>query len=156
MRCCYNATGFWKNPYKRHPIARYGVSFVNSNSDLYSLPLSAVMYAKYHVILDRVIMTPVPVLGPTHNCLELNSEVHFKYMCSTGLKYYCGLVLIKQVPFSLKRFSSAPQILVSEWVINFNGLSHTARSIYKPCNHSLNIDIIIFPHIDSTQSTSHN
>ena len=29
-------------------------------------------------------------------------------------------------------------------------------SLYKQCNHSLYIGIIIFPHIDNTQSTGHN
>ena len=50
---------------------------------------------------------------------------------------------------------------VSEWVIEFNGLSGDTRrwgpySTYRPCNHSLYIGIIIFPHIDITQSTGHN
>ena len=29
-------------------------------------------------------------------------------------------------------------------------------SPYKPCNHSLYIGIIIFPHIDNAQSAGHN
>ena len=47
---------------------------------------------------------------------------------------------------------------VSEWVIKFNGLSGDSgqRGPYNPCNHSLYIGIIIFPHIDNTQSTGHN
>ena len=50
---------------------------------------------------------------------------------------------------------------MSEWVIKFNGLSGYSGqrgpySPYKPCNHSLYIRIIIFPHIDNTQSTGHN
>ena len=50
---------------------------------------------------------------------------------------------------------------VSEWVIKFNGLSGDSGqrgpcSPYKPCNHSLYIEIIIFPHIDNTQSKGHN
>ena len=52
---------------------------------------------------------------------------------------------------------------VSEWVgvIKFNGLSGDSgqRCPYspcKPCNHSLYIGIIIFPHIDNTQSRGHN
>ena len=49
----------------------------------------------------------------------------------------------------------------SEWVIKFNGLSGDSGqwgpySPYKPCNHSLYIGIIIFPHIDYTQSIGHN
>ena len=49
---------------------------------------------------------------------------------------------------------------VSEWEITFNGLSWDSRqrvpySPYKPCNHSLYIGIIIFPYIDTTQSTGH-
>ena len=49
----------------------------------------------------------------------------------------------------------------SEWVIKFNGLSGDSGhrgpySLYKPCNHSLYIGIIIFPHIDNPQSTGHN
>ena len=49
----------------------------------------------------------------------------------------------------------------SEWVIKFNGLSGDSGqrgpySPYTPCNHSLYIGIIIFPHIDDTQSTGHN
>ena len=51
--------------------------------------------------------------------------------------------------------------VVSEWVIKFNGLSGDSGhrgpySPYKPYNHSLYIGIIIFPHIDNTQSTDHN
>ena len=46
------------------------------------------------------------------------------------------------------------KIWVSEWVIKFNGLSGDSGqpgpySPYKPCNHSLQIGIIIFPHIDT-------
>ena len=46
----------------------------------------------------------------------------------------------------------------SEWVIEFNGLSGDSGkrgpySPYKPCNDSLYIGIIIFPHIDNPQST---
>ena len=42
-----------------------------------------------------------------------------------------------------------------EWVIKFNGLSGDSGqrgpySPYKPCNHSLYIGIIIFPHIYNT------
>ena len=42
---------------------------------------------------------------------------------------------------------------VSEWVIKFNGLpgdiGHRGPyGLYNPCNHSLYIGIIIFPHID--------
>ena len=49
----------------------------------------------------------------------------------------------------------------SEWVIKFNGLSGDSGqrgpySRYKPCNHSLYIEDIIFPNIDNTQSTGHN
>ena len=49
----------------------------------------------------------------------------------------------------------------SEWAIKFNSLSGDSGqrgpySPYKPCNHSLYIGIIIFPHIDNTQSTDHN
>ena len=52
-------------------------------------------------------------------------------------------------------------VLQSEWVIKFNGLSGDSGqrgpySPYKPCNHSLYIGIIIFPHIDNPQSTGHN
>ena len=51
--------------------------------------------------------------------------------------------------------------ILYEWVIKFNGLSgdngpRGPFSSYKPCNHSLYIGIIIFPHIDNTQSTGHN
>ena len=47
-----------------------------------------------------------------------------------------------------------------EWVIRFNGLSRDRGqrgpySPYKSCNHSLYIGIIIFTHIDNTQSTGH-
>ena len=50
---------------------------------------------------------------------------------------------------------------VSDWVIKFKGLSGDSGqrgpySPYKPCTHSLYIGIIIFPHIDSTQSTGNN
>ena len=52
-------------------------------------------------------------------------------------------------------------VLVSEWVIKFNGLSGDSGqrgpySPYKPCNHSLYIGIIILPHINNPQSTGHN
>ena len=48
---------------------------------------------------------------------------------------------------------------VSEWVIKFNSLSGDGGqrgpfSPYEPCNHSLYIAIIIFPHIGNTQSTA--
>ena len=48
-----------------------------------------------------------------------------------------------------------------ELVIKFNNLSRDSRqqgpySPYKPCNHSLYIGIIIFPHIDKPQSTGRN
>ena len=44
---------------------------------------------------------------------------------------------------------------VSEWMIRFNSLSGDSvewgpYSPYKPCNHSIYIEIIIFPHIDNT------
>ena len=41
--------------------------------------------------------------------------------------------------------------MTSEWVIKFNSLSGDSRQWgpYKPCNHSLYIRIIIFPHIDN-------
>ena len=47
------------------------------------------------------------------------------------------------------------------WVIKSNGLSGDSGqrgpySPYKPCNRSLYIGIIIFPHKDNTQSTGHN
>ena len=50
---------------------------------------------------------------------------------------------------------------VSDWVIKFNGLSGESEqwgpyNPYKPCNHSLYIGIIIFPHVDNVQSTGHN
>ena len=47
---------------------------------------------------------------------------------------------------------------VSEWMIKFNSLLGDGRhrGPYKPCNHSLYIAIIIFPHIDTTQSVGHN
>ena len=59
----------------------------------------------------------------------------------------------------LKKASEVSKVSpVSEWVIKFNGLSGDSgqRGPYNPCNHSLYIGIIIFPHIDNTQSTSHN
>ena len=48
-------------------------------------------------------------------------------------------------------------VIYVEWVIKFNILSGDSGqqgpySPYKPCNHSLYIGIIIFPHIDNTQS----
>ena len=50
---------------------------------------------------------------------------------------------------------------VNEWVIRFHGLSGDSGqggpySPYKPCNQGLYIGIIIFPHIDNTQSTGHD
>ena len=44
------------------------------------------------------------------------------------------------------------QLKASEWVIKFNGLSGDIgqRGPYGPCNYSLYIGIIIFPHIDYT------
>ena len=47
-----------------------------------------------------------------------------------------------------------------EWVIKFNSLSRVSGqrgpySPYKLCNHGLCIGIIIFPHVDNTQSTGH-
>ena len=52
-------------------------------------------------------------------------------------------------------------VIMSEWVIKFNILSEDSvqRGPYsprKPCNHSLYIGIIIFPHTDNPQSTGHN
>ena len=52
-------------------------------------------------------------------------------------------------------------ILQQEWVIKFNGLSGDSGqggpyNPHKPCNYSLYIAIIIFPHIDNPQSTGHN
>ena len=49
---------------------------------------------------------------------------------------------------------------MSEWVIKFNGLAGDSwqrgpYSPYKPCNRSLYIGIIVFPHTDNTQSTGH-
>ena len=49
VRCRYNAVGFLKNPHNHNPNsspvrARYEVSFVNSNADLYYVSLSAVRY----------------------------------------------------------------------------------------------------------------
>ena len=49
----------------------------------------------------------------------------------------------------------------SEGVIWFNGLFENSGhrgpySPYKPCNYSLYIEIIIFPHIDNTQSIGYN
>ena len=51
--------------------------------------------------------------------------------------------------------------ILPEWVLQFNGLSGDSKqwgsySPYKLCNHSLHIEIIIFPHIDNPQSTGHN
>ena len=56
--------------------------------------------------------------------------------------------LIKSIKFS-------ESSRVGEWVIKFKGLSvdNEQRGPYKPCNCSLYIGIIIFPHIDNTQST---
>ena len=50
---------------------------------------------------------------------------------------------------------------LSEWVSEFNDLSGDSGqrgpySPYEQCNHSLYIGIIIFPHIDNTQSTDNN
>ena len=55
----------------------------------------------------------------------------------------------------------APMKLTSEWVIKFNGFSGDSGqrgplSPYKPCNHSLYIGIIIFPHIDNTLQATIN
>ena len=52
-------------------------------------------------------------------------------------------------------------ICAMEWVIQFNGLSENSGqrgpySPHKPCNYSLYIGIVIFPHIDTTRSTGHN
>ena len=46
----------------------------------------------------------------------------------------------------------------SEGVIKFNGFpgDRGHQGPYRPCNRSLYIGIIIFPHIDYTQSTGHN
>ena len=46
-------------------------------------------------------------------------------------------------------------------MIKFNGLLEDNRQRgpcgqYEPRDHSLYIEIIIFPHIDDTQSTGHN
>ena len=47
--------------------------------------------------------------------------------------------------------SKTLEILCKIWVIKFNGLSGDSGQPgpYKPCNHSLQIGIIIFPHIDT-------
>ena len=48
---------------------------------------------------------------------------------------------------------------MSEWLnlTAFLGTTDSEVHIpYKPYNHSLYIGIIIFPHIDNTQSTGHN
>ena len=49
---------------------------------------------------------------------------------------------------------------ISEWVIKFDGLSGDSRrgpySPYKLCNRGLYIGMIIFPHLDNTQSTGHD
>ena len=53
-------------------------------------------------------------------------------------------------------------IMNSEWlnVTAFLGTGDSGQqgpySPYKLCNHSPYIGIIIFPHIDNTQSTGHN
>ena len=46
---------------------------------------------------------------------------------------------------------------VSECVTAFLGTADSEVHIspHKPCNHSLYIGIIIFPHMDNTQSTGH-
>ena len=56
---------------------------------------------------------------------------------------------------------AAIAIIGSEWVIKFNSLfgdsGHQGPySPHKPCNYSLYIGIIIFPHIDNAQSTGYN
>ena len=48
--CCYNALNFLSNSHKIHHIARpfrarYGMSFMGPNSDLYFATVTAVMYA---------------------------------------------------------------------------------------------------------------
>ena len=76
------------------------------------------------------------------------------------------------IAYTLGSFSSLTQIThnlqdtinftkKSEWVIIFNCLSGDSGQWgpyipCEPCNHSLYIGIIIFPHIDNAQSTGHN
>ena len=80
-----------------------------------------------------------------------NTQIHIKFTrinaeCTDPCSVSFGILLCAQL------------IGPCEWVIKFNSLSEDSgqRGPYKPCNHSLYIQIIIFPHIDDTQSTGHN
>ena len=67
----------------------------------------------------------------------------------------------RQFMISEVQWLSAKGSFTSEWVIKFNSLLGDSghRGPYSPyqlCNHTLHIEITIFPHIDNTQSTGHN
>ena len=44
VQCCYNMVGFLDKSHSSSVRLRHGVSFVNSNSDIYSVPVSAIMH----------------------------------------------------------------------------------------------------------------
>ena len=80
--------------------------------------------------------------------------LHTSHMWKLSMKWLFFSKIIKKTFHTLL-------VQGCEWVIKFNGLSGDSGqqgpySPYKPCNHSLYIGIIIFPHIDNTQSRGHN
>ena len=99
---------------------------------------------------------------------EKNTQIILEIMSTETVHHwsryiilYLAWALIQHQDAVLPVFSAANLALASEWVIKFNSLSGDSRqqgpySPYKLCNHSLYIGIIIFPHIDNTQSTGHN
>ena len=84
-----------------------------------------------------------------------------KHIAALVTCYNPALVRNKQLgaPASVKLVYCNVRVkgYASEWVIEFNALSVDSGqwgpySPHKPCNHSLYIGIIIFPHIDNSQS----
>ena len=94
-------------------------------------------------------------------CLGLNVLRGFMWFVYA---YFC-LIGTGVITWLTKCLYSNPAVLdndgLGDWVIKFNSLSGDSgqqgpKSPYKPCNLSLYIGIIIFPHIDNTQSTGQN
>ena len=107
---------------------------------------------------DKGLSAPSHYLNQYWNIVNLNLRNKLRWNLKWNSYIFIQENAFKYDVCEMEAILSRPPC---EWVIKFKCLSGDSRqrgpyNQYKPCNHSLYIGIIIFPHIDNTQSTGHN
>ena len=123
VRCRYNAVKFLRNPHKRHSICppirvRCGVSFVSTNSDLYSIRATPFMLTIYAILVLHIIC-----VESGYTCAQMNQgwrPIYVDIQISLTFRHLCSMPDLIYECYTASQLHRAKLYVIRIIFINFH------------------------------------